>query len=111
MAKHLFTSLIKCTNCNHNYRFISDRKIPKYICNGYSIKAKNGCTTRYTITEDELLYIIYIFCNRNHIQLEYTNEFMTSIINVIYVDNKKDSIIIEYKNGEQGIYSIKKIQI
>ena len=110
MARHIFTSIIQC-ECGHNYRYIADRKIPKYICNGYSMKAKNACKKRYAIKEDELLYIIKIFCNRNSIELECNNDFMKRIIRKIYVDNKKDSIVIKYKNGEESIYSRKEIQI
>ena len=109
MAKNLFTSLIKCENCNYNYRFIKERGVNKYVCQGYST-GKSNCN-RYIIQEKELLYIISIFCNRNHIQLEYTHNFMKGIISKIYIDGENDSIRIIYKNGEKGIYSKHEIHI
>ena len=111
MAKHLFTSLIKCSLCDYNFRYIKDREISKYICSSYSRQIENGCTERYSITEKELIYLIQIFCNRNHIEMEYTNEFMKSIIDKIYVDGENHSLIVKYRNGEEGIYSIKEVQI
>lgn len=107
--KHLFTSLIQCQCCNNNYRYINERNINKYICSGYSRQISN--CTRYIIQEKELLYLIQIFCNRNHIEIEYTNEFMKSIIDKIYIDGENDSIRIVYKNGEEGIYSRSEIFI
>lgn len=109
MTKNLFTSLIKCEYCNYNYRFIKERGVNKYICQGYST-GKSKCN-RYVINEKELLYIINIFCNRNNIELECTNDFMNSIINKIYADGENDNIRICYKNGEEGIYSKHEIHI
>lgn len=98
MAKHIFTSLIKCKTCGKNYIFIKDRKIPKYICSGYS--NRNGCTKRYAIKEEDLLEMVKIYCNRNQIQIEYTNEFMKNIIDKIYIDGDKEDIMIKYSNKE-----------
>lgn len=109
MAKNLFTSLIKCENCNYNYRLIKERGVNKYICQGYST-GKTNCS-RYVIQEKELLYIVNIFCNRNNIELEHNNKFMKNIIDKIYVDRKNDSIRIVYKNNEESIYSKHEIYI
>lgn len=109
MAKHLFTSLIQCKCCNYNYRYINERGTNKYICSGYSRQISN--CKRYIIQEKELLYLIQIFCNRNHIQIEYTNDFMKNIIDKIYINGENDSIRIIYKNGEEGICSRSEILI
>lgn len=111
MSKSLFFKLIKCENCGYNYRYISDRKIKKYICSGYSRQLNNGCKTRYAIKEDELIYMIQIFCNRNDMQIEYTNDFMKSIIDRIYINRESDSIEIIYKNHEKSTYSRREVQI
>ena len=108
MAKNLFTSLIQCI-CGYNYRFIKERGVNKYICQGYSTQ-KSNCE-RYVIQEKELLYLIKIFCNRNHIEMGYTNKFMKSIINKIYINWENDSVRIIYKNGEEGICSKNEIHI
>lgn len=116
MARSIFFKLIQCECCgdnNHkyNYVFIRDRKIPKYICSGYSRIMLDGCKVRYTINEEELLYLVQIYCNRNRVELIKTNEFMKSIIEKIYIDREKQSINIKYKNGEDGIYSLNEIHI
>lgn len=111
MARKIFFKLVKCDDCNQNYVAISDRKIQKYLCSGYSRQVPNTCTIRHTIEEKELLYLIQIFCNRNNIKMEYTNDFIKSIVDKIVVSRKNDSIAINYKNGENGIYSLKQIHI
>lgn len=106
MAKHIFTSLIKCTNCNKNYVFIKDRNIPKYVCGGYS--NRNGCTKRFAINEEDLLKMVKIYCNRNQIGIEQSNDFMKRIIDKIYIDSQKENIMIKYKNEEIQEISDKK---
>ena len=100
---------IRCTNCNSNYRFIKERGVNKYVCSGYS-RQISDCK-RYVIKEENLLYIVQIFCNRNNMQLQYTNEFMKNIIDRIYADGENNNIIIAYKNNEEGIYSVNEIHI
>lgn len=96
-----FTSLIKCTNCNSNYRHIKERGVSKYVCSGYA--KKTGCTKRTILHEQLLLDIIQIYCNRNKIELTEDNKFMKSIIDVIEIDNQYN-ITVRYKNGEIGIF-------
>lgn len=105
MAINLFTKLIKCTNCNSNYRIIKERGKNKYVCNQYS---KNG-ETRFIIKEEDLLSIIKIFCSRNEIELQQTNKFMKSIIEKIYADSETKSFVIKYKNGEEAHYTNEKL--
>lgn len=94
-----FTGLIKC-KCGYNYRYISDRKISKYICSGYSRQLPNGCKARNSIEESILIDMVQIFCNRNDIQLIRSNEFMKSIIESIDINREENYISIKYKNGE-----------
>lgn len=104
---HTFTSLIKCS-CGQNYRFINERKKNKYVCSGYS-KKLSDCE-RNILEEKLLLDIVQIYCNRNKVELIESNEFMKSIIDKINID-KNHNIIIEYKNGEKGIYKENSIHI
>lgn len=96
-----FTSLIRCTNCNSNYRHIKERGVSKYVCSGYT--RKNGCVKRNILHEQVLLNIVQIYCNRNKINLIEDNIFMKSIINIIEIDNQHN-ITVKYKNGEIGIF-------
>lgn len=98
MPKKLFTSLIKCENCGYNYRYQKDRNTPKYLCLGYS--TGKGCKIRYAIKEEEILYLIQLFCNRNNLEIEMTNKFMKKIIKQIYINSENQSIRIEFNNGE-----------
>lgn len=104
---HTFTSLIKCS-CGQNYRFINERKKNKYVCSGYS-KKLSDCE-RNILEEKLLLDIVQIYCNRNKVELIESNEFMKSIIDKINID-KNHNIIIQYKNGENGIYNDNSIHI
>lgn len=108
---HIFTKLICCEICDNNYRYISDRKVGKYICNGYSMKKENTCTKRFAIKEDDLVQMVQIFCNRNQMGLLETNDFMKSIIDKIYVNGEEESIRIKYRNGEEAHMTNKKILI
>ena len=97
-----FTSLIRCTNCGYNYRFIKERGVNKYLCSGYAKHRDNGgCTERNILTESYLLSIIQIFCNRNKLETEESNKFMKSIIERIDI-NGGHSVIIYYTNGEKA---------
>lgn len=109
-SKYLFSKLIKC-NCGYNFRGIKDRSVRKYICYGYSTKQPNSCTERYAIRQDNLLHMVQIFCNRNGIELELSNDFMKSIIKNIFVNTEEDSIKIAYKNGEDALYNNNQIII
>lgn len=109
MAK-TFTSLIKCTDCGYNYRFIKERGINKYLCSGYAKKENNGCTERNILQEDLLLDIIKVFCNRNELELIESNIFMKSIIDKIEINCYHD-ITVCYKNGEKGIFHRGKVHI
>ena len=103
MAK-TFTSLITC-ECGYNYRFINERGVSKYVCSGYSKKLEGACAKRIILEEEILLSIVQIYCNRNKIELVGDNKFMKSIIERINIDTDHN-IIIKYKNGENGIYSL-----
>lgn len=107
--KHIFTSLIQCTNCNSNYRFSKERKQYKYVCNGYSRNTKS--CTRYAVKESDLLLMVKMFCNRNNLDLEETNQFMKSIIKRIYINPAEKNIKIVYMNGEESEISNNKICI
>lgn len=107
MAK-TFTSLIKCTDCGYNYRFIKERGINKYLCSGYA--KRKGCTERNILQEDLLLDIVQIFCNRNKLELVEDNIFMKSIIDKIEI-NCNHNITVYYKNGEKGIFHRGKVHI
>ena len=104
---HTFTSLIKCS-CNYKYRFIKERGKNKYICQGYA-KKLSDCT-RNILEEKLLLDLIQVYCNRNKIELIESNKFMKNIIEIINVD-KEHNIIIEYKNGEKGIFKNNSVHI
>ncbi|MDD2495806.1 MAG: hypothetical protein PHE29_11515 [Tissierellia bacterium] len=102
-----FTSLIKCS-CGQNYRYIKERKKPKYLCQGYA-KKLSDCE-RNILDEKLLLDIVQIYCNRNKIELIKSNEFMKSIIDKINID-ENHNIVIEYKNGEKGIFKNNSVHI
>lgn len=102
-----FTKLIKC-ECGYNYRHIKERNKSKYLCSGYA-KKLSDCE-RNILEEQLLLDIVQIYCNRNKVELIESNEFMKSIIEKINID-KNHNIIIQYKNGENGIYNDNSIHI
>lgn len=104
---HTFTKLIQC-ECGYKYRFISERKKNKYVCSGYSKKLSN--CERNILEEDLLLDLIRVYCNRNKIELIEDNNFMKNIIDKINID-KNHNIIIEYKNGEKGIFKNNSVHI
>lgn len=103
-----FTSLILCTDCGYKYRFIKERGVNKYLCQGYA--KKEGCADRSILLEEVLIDIIQIFCNRNKIEMIESNKFMKSIISKIEIDNNRN-ITIYYKNGENGIYHANRVHI
>lgn len=107
MAK-TFTSLIGCTDCGHNYRFIKERGVNKYVCSGYSKRV--GCEKRNILQEDLLLDIVRVFCNRNKLEIVEDNIFMKSIIDKIEV-NRSHGITVYYKNGEEGIFHRGRVHI
>ena len=51
-----------------------------------------------------------MYCNRNKVELIEDNKFMKNIIKIINID-KNHNIIIQYKNGENGIYNDNSIHI
>lgn len=112
-SRYIFAKLIKCEQCNYNYRGQNTHGKNTYLCNGYSMgkRSKNGCTIRYFINESELIKIVQIFCNRNKIEMELTNNFMKTIIEQIKVNRETDKITIYYKNGEKVTYSNNYVQI
>lgn len=112
MARKTFFKLIRCRVCEQNFVAISDRKVQKYLCGSYSRKLPNSCSkTRYTVNEEDLLYMIQIYCNRNKIEMIESNEFMKSIIDKIFINRNEDSIEIYYKNGERAIHNTKQSNI
>ena len=104
-----FTSLIQCS-CGKNYRYINERGKSKYLCSGYAKKIKGGCTERNILEEQLLLDLIRVYCNRNKMELVEENKFMKSIIEVINIDEDYN-IVIEYKNGEKGIFKNNSVHI
>lgn len=102
-----FTKLIQCS-CGYKYRHINERGKKKYLCQGYSKKLSN--CKRNILEEELLLDLVRVYCNRNKIELVEDNKFMKSIIKIINID-KDHNIIIEYKNGEKGIFNNNSIHI
>lgn len=102
-----FTSLIQCS-CGQKYRHIKERGKSKYLCQGYAKRLTN--CARNILEEDLLLDLIRVYCNRNKMELIEENEFMKSIIRVINIDTNHN-IVIEYKNGEKGIFKNNSVHI
>lgn len=103
LTKNLFTSLIKCDNCGYNYRHISDRKISKYVCQGYARQLPGGCKERHAIEEELLVSVIREYCNINNIDFNKTNSFFNSIIEQITANVNEYTIY--YKNGHVSCIS------
>lgn len=100
MSNYLFSNLIKCNGCNKNYRGKKDRTIPVYICSGYNNYDK---CERGTIKELILIEFVEKYCDEYNLKMEYTNEYMKSIIEEITVSEDRD-INIKYKNGHVQHY-------
>lgn len=109
MARHLFTSMIKCEICGYRYRFIWDRAIPKYICGGYSKGHEDGCKTRHSIEEDLLVGVIKEYCITKHIVFKKNNAFIKSIVDKIIINI--DDCVIHYKAGHTSCISPNIIRI
>lgn len=97
---YLFSGLIKCNRCKGNYRGKKDRNIPVYICSNYNnyIKCERG-----TIKELALIEFTERYCEDKNLKMEYTNEYMKSIIEEINVGYDTE-IEIKYKDGHVQHY-------
>lgn len=96
MYQYKFKKLIKCSQCNANFRGIMQRKTPSYVCQNYS--TQNGCSDRNTINEEDLLNHILRYCNMTIKKYEATPEYMQEIIDKI-IALPNGCFEIYYKDG------------
>ena len=105
-SNYLFSGLIKCNRCGKNYRGKKDRSNPVYICSGYN--NYDNCE-RGTIKELSLIEFVEKYCDDKDIKMEYTNEYMKSIINEIIAGQDID-VEIKYKDGNNQYYKTNSIK-
>lgn len=111
---YLFKGLIKCIDCGKNYRGVMERKIPSYVCSGFTNYGKEFCQ-RFKIKEGDLLDIVKSFYeveiqkgeliyNKNNkliVAAEY--EELAGLVAQIEVSPKNQTYVIYYTNGLKGI--------
>jgi hypothetical protein len=96
MYQYKFKKLIKCSQCNANFRGIKERGIPSYICQNYS--TSQGCSERNKLKEEDLLNHVLRYCNMTIKKFESSPEYMQAIVDKI-VALPNGYFEIYYKDG------------
>lgn len=90
--KSLFYKLIKCNNCQSNFKSKNERGIIRYVCSNYD--NKKGCPERITIEEERLVKLI----NRRYGR-EMANEEIREVVVEVIIRSKTlfDIVLIDGK--------------
>ena len=94
---NLFKSLIKCTQCNKNYKYKRERGKSVYICSGYANYGKDFCTRR-KIDEEHLVIVLKTGFVNNDIEWTRDNDYISTHVKEIQVDKNGDIEIVFYRH-------------
>lgn len=97
---YLFKGLIKCINCQGNFKSKTERGKRKYLCSNYD--NKKSCI-RFVVLEDEIANLILRHFNSDMINLEE--------IKSIQVDPIKGKITVDYTDNSQSYMSTNRYSV
>lgn len=109
-----FSGKIKCLDCGKNYRGVMERKVPSYVCSGFTNYGKDFCK-RFKIKESHLLELAQSFYeielqNRGSnseiklFKISQSNNII-DLIDKVEVSPKNQTYVITYTNGLKGVSS------
>lgn len=95
--EHQFSGMIKCQNCNKNFKKKFERKKACYICSGFSNYGKEFCP-RFQLEETDLLDTVTKHLAIRGIQIEDSMDKYVHLINV-----KGRGYTVDYTDGSMSI--------